>query len=422
MDMLFLEELTMTKTTSTILLAAYFLAPAIARPQPFTGTPTLYVLAATPTTDRPVTFPATLYKVNAVGALRMVRELASGNDGVDFVLSDSNALVVASPHIAPSHLQIVHFEDPGNADAVKIDVGDSLVSTQIVRVPGQGPTVVLEHETNSEPFSTGLLGISLSESSVPRVTAALNPAVMAGILFEGLTGGTERSRRAKLSSLTAEGLRFYQSGEKRWINMRGAIAKGLPLQLPRSRQGEDTPHTLAILKCIDDQFAIFSVNLQVFIQDLNTGEVRQMSAINAYSHLRIFDSGQTSWLAAVVAEPNPGNQRVNPGADNQRTLLNQPRHLNSSAPPVREFYVENINEEWFPGILELTNLQTKSTVQIKTGQADSEILRVSGNTVLYRVNRQIWQANLTDGKLDIGHVIVEDDAIPEVHWAFWSAD
>jgi hypothetical protein len=73
-----------------------------------------------------------------------------------------------------------------------------------------------------------------------------------------------------------------------------------------------------------------------------------------------------------------------------------------------------------PGILVLQNLADGRKIRIETGQEDSEILRVEGETVLYRVNDTIYQAKIVGDQIKDAIVIVKDEDVPEIHWAFWS--
>ncbi len=77
-------------------------------------------------------------------------------------------------------------------------------------------------------------------------------------------------------------------------------------------------------------------------------------------------------------------------------------------------------ESLFLGILTLQNLADGRKIRIVTGQEDSEILRVQGDIVLYRVNDEIYQARIAGDQLKDTTLVVKDDDVPEIHWAFWS--
>ena len=51
---------------------------------------------------------------------------------------------------------------------------------------------------------------------------------------------------------------------------------------------------------------------------------------------------------------------------------------------------------------------------------DSEILDVSGDIVLYRVNDAIYQARITGNQINDKKILVKDEDVPEIHWVFWS--
>src|ERR1035441_9519331 len=79
-----------------------------------------------------------------------------------------------------------------------------------------------------------------------------------------------------------------------------------------------------------------------------------------------------------------------------------------------------VRGEWWPGQLELINLDSGGVIEIKTGQSDSEILTVLGSEVLYRVNTQIYKATIAADKVGQSTLVVDDDDVPEIHWAFKS--
>ncbi len=74
---------------------------------------------------------------------------------------------------------------------------------------------------------------------------------------------------------------------------------------------------------------------------------------------------------------------------------------------------------YFPGTLYLLNVHTKNYIEWETGQGDSEILLVQDETVYYRVNDKIFKASIIDGeKLGESELLIQDDRVPDIHWAF----
>ena len=73
------------------------------------------------------------------------------------------------------------------------------------------------------------------------------------------------------------------------------------------------------------------------------------------------------------------------------------------------------------GILFLYNTETQQKYEIETNQGDSEILLVEDDTVYYRVYDEIYQAKIGMNKIETGTLLVKDDVVPDIHWAFLAA-
>lgn len=123
-----------------------------------------------------------------------------------------------------------------------------------------------------------------------------------------------------------------------------------------------------------------------------------------------------SWLATTVDEPNPAGQE-SPGLENERSL-SPGAYVTSDLPQVRGMYG---TKTFMPGKLLLKNLVDGREITIRTGQQDSEVVDVRDDgLVLYRVNDEIFSAQIDGNKLSAPTLVVKSDDVPEAHWAFWS--
>jgi len=135
--------------------------------------------------------------------------------------------------------------------------------------------------------------------------------------------------------------------------------------------------------------------------------------------------GFENWLGGTVAADNVrfiknerGNvtgkeefDRVSPGKNERR----------KKAKSTGTAFDKRANYQYiyYPGILYLLNPQTKEYIEWDTGQGDSEILLVKNNTVYYRVNDKIYKAPIINGKkLGKSELLVQDDRVRDIHWAF----
>ena len=150
--------------------------------------------------------------------------------------------------------------------------------------------------------------------------------------------------------------------------------------------------------------------IEGFVHVRSTGAWKRIRIEGNSSYSRLFGV----WLATITQMWNP-QHKVSPGRENERN------RGNSLLPSVQTAYEEFRGRwNWSPGILALQNLADGRKIRIETGQEDSEILRVDGDVVLYRVNDTIYQARIEGEQLKDITVVVKDEDVPEIHWAFWS--
>lgn len=378
-----------------IALGILLALPAASWPQQAGLGRRLYLLTASPTIYGPVTYPADLYTIAENGKLQLVRHVVPAEDGVDFVLSSSDALVVAHPHISPTAFEIIHYDDPGSADPIAPSLGQrSVMGGFVVTPPGRSMVALdLSSPAGQIPAQTGLIGIDIQRpDSGQRVIDPLPWGDVEYARIQGEAGGPLEGRSAHLAgTLTNDG----------WI--RNTPQGPVSLVPYSSTQPAALTNHVEALRCANDRFSVFAVSAETQAETLP----------GSRSQYRLFGS----WLAVLVVESATGHT-AEPGAGLQRKIAT------AALPSVAEGYADAMRVEgkWLPGVLELVNLESHVVIQWNTGQADSEILGVSGNEVLYRVNYQILEAPVAGGQLGKSVLLADDENVPEVHWAFWSTN
>lgn len=76
---------------------------------------------------------------------------------------------------------------------------------------------------------------------------------------------------------------------------------------------------------------------------------------------------------------------------------------------------------YYPGILFLHNINTGEIIKWNTNQGDSEILLVQDDIVYYRINDKIFKASIINSEsLGESELLVQDERVPDIHWAFIS--
>lgn len=371
----------------------------------------LYLLAASPTLYSAVTHPADLYTVSEGKKLQFVRRVAPSGDGVDFVLSAPGALVVGHPHLFPKVFDIIHFDDPATGDRIAPDMDKrDVYSAFLVSPPGR--TLLALHVDTSPLSHSTLMGVDLQRiAPQARVADPLPWSMLSDVRIEGTAGGPLVGRGARLSgTLTASGwVQHTPEGDV-------ALAPRTSVE-PLGWDGQ-----WGGLACQNERFSIFvaagrreeilaRTAMPFLVTDRKLGTSRAMTVPGSWSRFRLFGS----WLAVLVVESARG-QGVAPGAGSQRKAATE------ELPSVVEGYTNVLqsHKQWLPGTLELINLESGVVIRKQTGQSDSEILSVSGDRVIYRVNRQIFEAPIVGGRLGDSELLVEDENVPEVHWVFRS--
>jgi len=55
---------------------------------------------------------------------------------------------------------------------------------------------------------------------------------------------------------------------------------------------------------------------------------------------------------------------------------------------------------------------------LSTRQADSEVLLIENDIILYRASDRLYQGRIAEGSITETRMIVQDEIIRDVHWAF----
>jgi hypothetical protein len=373
----------------------------------------LYLLSGTPTNYGEETFPVCLYRVNAA-KLKLVREVVPQTEGLYSVHTSRDVIFVAHPHIVPTTASIIHASDPLRADDVVFNPKSLItIGEEVLAEPK--PALVDELfalATDPTQLNKGTL-VSVSSS-----LAATDPRLKydkweeySALRFDGVPGGP------------APGTGPFGSivGERFVISIFG---HNIAVEaLPPFHQGING-QTIAWFVAVNREYSVLALaNTAPALPTEKAGILREMlvhervqdrwkkiQIEGSNSRLRLFGP----WLAIIVGTENP-DHKPSPGRENERGSKTD------RLPNVREAYATFAGyESWLPGILVLQNLADGRKIRIETGQEDSEVLRVEGDIVLYRINDTIYQAKIVGDQLKDSTVVVKDEDVPEIHWVFWS--
>jgi len=142
------------------------------------------------------------------------------------------------------------------------------------------------------------------------------------------------------------------------------------------------------------------------ILDKSAGQWQTLRVPGSASVLKNFGD----WFAGLAVEGK--STRESPGKA-RRGILHNNAYEDS---PVDQALKDN--QEYSPGLLYLTNLRTRKSYTIQTGEGDSEVLLIDNGTVYYRVNDSIFRAPIGPENVGMPVLIATDSSVPDVHWAF----
>ncbi len=375
-----------------------------------------YFLSGTSTEDTEKHYPSFLYTSDTRNKLRVVRQIVAGEHGVHSIHTYETVAFVAYPHLPPSSVSVVHLDTPNLADDILFNPkGDVVIDDRLAMAEPR------EHDVKELMWLVppgnipGGTVLSLAANVSGKGERILRDAwsEYSSLRFQGYPGGPVAAS-ALLGAFEGDSIGIKFSNKY-------VVVDTIPRSISPSARRE-TPYYLVV----SDAYLAFGILHS--LADLQSGALSKQTTETIYLHDRRANRWSTMtlegtcsrrrifgpWLASIVQYWNP-NHAPNPGASNERNVETD------TLPNVRELYTVFAGQKCsIPGDLALRNLRTGQTIAFHTGQEDSEILRVEGETVLYRVNDTIYQAKIGGDQLKDATVVVKDEDVPEIHWAFWS--
>lgn len=145
---------------------------------------------------------------------------------------------------------------------------------------------------------------------------------------------------------------------------------------------------------------------QVIIFDKKTSKWHELILLGTLPRIRGFED----WLCGYIG-------------DDSESLLNK-KLPGSGIWKDRETGLspeERYEGMYAPGILYFYNPSTDIYFELKTDQADSEVVLIQNDKVIYRVYDELYEAGLLNGKeLVDAKLLLKDDRVPDIHWVFYS--
>jgi hypothetical protein len=410
-------------TTLALLLAVPM--PALAQTGVRGGD--LYLLAGTPNPHSPAAYPVSLYTVDPLHKLKLVRKIVPAGDtqaylsglakGLYAVRDDMGAKIyVAYPHQNPTTISVIHKERPTMNDEVVFNPENATVlRPNFGIVSGDGRESYLLCTLLRGIGDYPLLSVAGDAPSKGARIGQIDWSMFSSFQFQGAPGGPVGPGHVILGYIKDNHVRLVAEPGPGPLTMGPDLDSTPPFPL------EDSSGPVYIAVASARYFVFTPVAKQtpggrntLYVHDrkLNTWKKLTSSSTSPWAR-RVFGT----WLATIVEVWHPGEEvGENPGTENQRDWDSP------LLPNVRSSYAFWAGRRTsIPGTLLLDNLEDGRRITLDTGQEDSEILTVSDDgLVLYRVNDSIFSAQIAGDKLAKPSLVVKDEDVPEVHWVFWS--
>jgi len=375
----------------------------------------LYLLSGTAANG--ANLPVTLYRVPAqrAGDAEPVRRIA---DGMDSVLLDyeRRKLVVASPALAPTEFHVIDMDAPSRATAIRIPyrAEEQLpIGTYLLDPPQQGETIAVELEQGwkkEDQIQPHLVGAALvpaigSPHDIPlddigyvRTSGFVGGALplpqnwlwMRGDPLLVITAGAARGRATpRPSYLDAESRDYLLVANNDFVTV---------LQGP--------PGTLDVLSKGSNEWRRVPLP---FLRSRVRAFGPWLAAIQA-----VLPSGGPHGSVVVTARTAAGGPESSPGGAKRQT-----EELGGKM-TVDDLFRQQLDV--FPGELLIYNSVSGAMFRISTGEGDSEVLLATDKLVYYRVNDQLFRADLDAGGLGKPLMIASGEMIVQAHWAFLGSE
>lgn len=321
------------------------------------------------------------------------------------------------------YLSIIDMNNPKKDTIIVLkDFDYTCTDSKLIFSPNTESFLCLDFSNYKKSPKYKYLGVGVNSYSLTE----LQPEVFRNSYVIGSTGGAIQSE---------DDLAVYTSKSNGNLNIpKTSIVENRPLfeiSLPKAFWNQDGSMKLILLNT--DNLFVFKNkesnrsrnevgNTELLIYSKTKNEWSTLNIKGNRSNVRSFGNiiaGLVQSYDVLIENDSRGQQkitkfkRISPGKNARRK-----EGTITGAPVDERFFYSSI---YSPGILYLYNTTTNTYFEWDTKQGDSEILLIENNEVYYRVNDEIFRAPILNGKkLGKAKLLIKNEVVPDIHWAFFS--
>jgi len=352
-------------------------------------------------------YPVGLHTLGNDGKLRQLREIVSSASGVEFIAGnyDLGVIVMGGPGISKvNQFTVLHIVRPWNPITFTYPYQDGLVTKRLLDLPSSGPALALhlaglnENRTRLEKERAVAMDLATGE------TRAFPWPDYRHVAVSGLVGGPAAGEESmEVFADDSRPLTFRMAGR--------IIDSGIPPPLGADLRNQNRVLLLTKNRSFATLLPVDFANWrgEFWILDLVKNQWHSI-VLPGDATVAVRASGP--WLMGVVDERDTtGSRGAGPGEKQRR-----------QKPTATGFPVDwslRLAQRHRPGTLLLYHTGKRVLYRMETGQGDSEVLQVEGDTVFYRVNTTLYRAKIGPRKVAPGERIAESPVVADIHWAFY---
>jgi len=384
----------------------------------------LYLVTSYTTRNGPQKVASNLFRVDPIGhSLDLVAELIDAKVGNLSTNVDHERRIVA---LMSGSNEAVAFsmDDPGVTRRFPIPHEGFQTLASFVDVPRSGVALAIETLTSSGKQS--LIGIHLAPLDPAARPRELAWESYQSVRTEGWWSPGEEKRYGGAIELRVRNGKAFSNQSISFSDKRINEVE-LAVPIPNEAASQTVGQSWGILLNNDEIFVLLhlfnagtSGKITLYIFDKKTQIWHTENFDGELSSFRGFGS----WIAVNQAEANDvvvnGVSQPKPVAKESPGKAERQQILDPEDWYREQMSIDSLFGNYFPGIFHLYDVRSGRRYRIDTGQGDSEVLLVDGNTIYYRINDTLYRAEIGPSAIQNPVQIARNPNVQFTHWAFLS--